>query len=231
MALHVHMTWGEAMGYVGALFVFATYSMKTMIPLRAMGIASNVIMLVYASTEGLYPTLFLHGVLLPLNGVRLYQMLQLTRRVREASRGDPSMAWVKPFSTRRRVCAGELLFSKGEEADAMSYVVSGRFRLEESGIDLSPGDLVGELGMMALDSRRTQTLRCEADGELLIITYGQVRQLYFQNPTFGFYFLRLVSRRLFENHAALARRLAELQGTAAGAPTKQEPAAVREAGG
>jgi CRP-like cAMP-binding protein len=32
---------------------------------------------------------------------------------------------------------------------------------------------------------------------VLTIGYDQVRQLYFQNPTFGFFFLRLISQRLF----------------------------------
>jgi len=36
-----------------------------------------------------------------------------------------------------------------------------------------------------------------------------VKQLYFQNPKFGFYFLQLTSRRLFENVARLEKRLAE----------------------
>jgi hypothetical protein len=33
--------------------------------------------------------------------------------------------------------------------------------------------------------------------------FDEVRQLFFQNPRFGFYFLRLVSQRLFEDVALL----------------------------
>ena len=36
-----------------------------------------------------------------------------------------------------------------------------------------------------------QTVVCEQDGALLQITYDEVRQLYFQNPKFGFFFLEL----------------------------------------
>ena len=46
---------------------------------------------------------------------------------------------------------------------------------------------------------------------LLEITYSQVRQLYFQNPAFGFYFLELTSRRLFENIAKLEAEVAGLR--------------------
>jgi CRP/FNR family transcriptional regulator, cyclic AMP receptor protein len=37
---------------------------------------------------------------------------------------------------------------------------------------------------------------------LLRISYDSLKELYFQNPKLGFYFLRLVSERLFQNHAA-----------------------------
>ena len=63
----------------------------------------------------------------------------------------------------------------------------------------NPGQVVGELAMLAPDNRRTATLECVEDGKVLSITYEQVEQLYYQNPTFGFYFLRLATARLFDN--------------------------------
>ena len=81
----------------------------------------------------------------------------------------------------------------------MFCTVTGRYRLIELGIELKPGQVVGELAMLAPDNRRTATLECIEDGEALSITYDQVEQLYYQNPTFGFYFLRLATARLFEN--------------------------------
>ena len=58
---------------------------------------------------------------------------------------------------------------------------------------------MGELGFLAPDNRRTATLECIEGGKVLSITYEQVEQLYYQNPTFGFYFLRLSTERLFDN--------------------------------
>ena len=46
-------------------------------------------------------------------------------------------------------------------------------------------------------------------GLILSVSYDQVEQLYVQNPAFGFYFLRLVSARLFENIGTLEQRLAQ----------------------
>jgi CRP-like cAMP-binding protein len=136
-------------------------------------------------------------------------MNQLIRQVRAASAGDLSLDWLKPFSVERRVKAGEVLFREDDVADEMFFVVSGRLRLHDSGVELHPGAVVGELGLLAPGRRRTQTLECVEDATLLRIGYDRVEQLYFQNPKFGFYFLRLTTARLFENLAALERRLGQ----------------------
>jgi len=87
--------------------------------------------------------------------------------------------------------------------------------LVEIGVQLPQGQVVGELGLLAPYQARTQTLECTAAGEVLQITYEQVKQLYYQNPKFGFYFLQLTTRRLFENIAHLERELAAKQPSVA----------------
>jgi CRP/FNR family cyclic AMP-dependent transcriptional regulator len=52
-------------------------------------------------------------------------------------------------------------------------------------------------------------------GKLLEITYSQLRELYFQNPKFGFYFIEPISKRLFENIVRLESENAMLRYTAA----------------
>jgi CRP/FNR family cyclic AMP-dependent transcriptional regulator len=199
---------GEIAGYLAAVLVFLTFYMKTMIPLRMIGICSNCMFIIYGSLDGLYPVLVLHLILLPLNGLRLRQMLQLTKQVRRAAQGDLNMDWLKPFTSTLRARSGDVLFRKGDVADAMFFVVSGRYRLTEPGMDILPGQVVGERGLFALDKSRTQTLECTGDGELMKISYEQVKQLYYQNSQFGFYFIQLTTRRLFENIARLERELA-----------------------
>ena len=211
MNLMPPMSVPDIIGYIGAAFVIATYSMKTMIPLRTIGLMSNAILLTYAVVEGAAPEIALEGIVLPLNALRLFQMIKLTRRVEAAVHGDSSMDWLKPFMHRHTCKAGEILFHKGEPADTMYYIVSGHFRLRETGIELPLGEVVGELGLIAPDQRRTQTLECVRDGELLVITYDRVKQLYYQNPKFGFYFLRLATQRLFHNQSLLEAKLADLE--------------------
>jgi cyclic nucleotide-binding protein len=207
---------GAAGSFFASIFVVATLSMRTMIPLRVFAILTNIVLISTAIPTHNYPTLVLHTVLLPLNTYRLHQMLQLVRDVKKSVNSDLSMDWLKPFMTERKCKAGEILFYKDEKADSMYYIVSGRFRLVESGIELPVGAIVGELGMLSPSKVRTQTLECINHGLILRVSYDQVEQLYVENPSFGFYFLRLSSARLFENIDKLEQRLA--QQTAATAP-------------
>ena len=120
--------------------------------------------------------------------------------------------------TERKCAAGDVLFYKDEKAEEMFYIVSGRFKLVESGIELPVGAIVGEFGMLSPSNLRTQTLECVESGLVLSVTYTKVEELYVQNPAFGFYFLRLVSARLFQNIETLQQRLAQLATAVSAAP-------------
>jgi len=137
------------------------------------------------------------------------------RDVKRSVNSDLSMEWLRPFMTERKCAAGEVLFYKDEKAESMFYIVSGRFRLVESGIELPVGAIVGELGMLSPSNVRTQTLECVEGGMILSVSYAQVEELYVQNPAFGFYFLRLASARLFQNLDTLEKRIAQLTAAAA----------------
>jgi hypothetical protein len=115
----------ELAGYLAAVLVFLTFYMKTMVPLRVVGICSNCIFITYAYLGGLHPVLILHLILLPLNALRLREMLRLVRQVRGAAQGEFNMDWLKPFTHARRFTSGDVLFRKGDVADAMYFVVSG----------------------------------------------------------------------------------------------------------
>jgi hypothetical protein len=208
----------EHVGSVGSLaasvFVVATYTMKTMIPLRVFGMLTNLVLMITAIPFHSVLQFGLHAVLFCLNGYRLHQMLQLVRDVKKSVNSDLSMDWLKPFMTERKCKAGEMLFYKNEKAETMLYIVSGRYRLVESGIELPLGAIVGELGMLSPTNERTQSLECVESGTVLSVSYRQVEELYVQNPEFGFYFLRLASARLFQNIGKLEERLAERTATA-----------------
>jgi cyclic nucleotide-binding protein len=200
---------GTAGALFASIFVVATTTMRTMIPLRVFGILANVVLFATAIPIHNYLVMVVQASMLVVNSYRLHQMLQLVRDVKKSVNSDLSMDWLKPFMTERNCTAGEVLFYKDEKAEDMLYIVSGRFRLVESGIELPVGAIVGELGMLSPSNTRTQSLECVEAGRILSVSYSKVEELYVQNPAFGFYFLRLSSARLFQNLDAVEKRLAQ----------------------
>jgi CRP-like cAMP-binding protein len=218
---------GTAGTLFASVFVVATISMRTMIPLRVFAILTNVVLIATAIPSRNYLVMLVQSLVLVLNAYRLHQMLQLVRDVKKSVNSDLSMEWLKPFMTERKCKAGEVLFYKDEKAEDMFYIVSGRFKLVESGLELPVGAIVGEFGMLSPSNLRTQTLECVEAGVILSVSYSKVEELYVQNPAFGFYFLRLASSRLFQNIGTLEQRLAQQlaqQAAPAPAPAGPKPA-------
>jgi CRP-like cAMP-binding protein len=81
----------------------------------------------------------------------------------------------------------------------------------EIGVAVPPGRLMGELGFLTPNNRRTATIECTEAGHVLTITYEKLLEIYFQNPQFGYYFLVLTSQRLLENIARLEAIVAQNQ--------------------
>ena len=214
----IHLNFASFLAFIGALFYVPSFYMKTIMPLRVAGIVGNFFFLAYGYFYPSYPTLFIYMFILPINTFRLYQMWKLIQRVKVATQGDLSMEWLKPFMTNRKYKKGDVLFRKGDVADEMFYVLSGSYLIVELGLTIKSAQVLGELGFLAPDNRRTGTVECMEDGHMLTITYDKVRELYFQNPTFGFYLLRLSSERLLQNIARLEGVVADLHSTARVAP-------------
>jgi hypothetical protein len=62
----------DALGYIAAGLVFATFCAQQMALLRALAIASNVAFIGYGFLDGLWPILILHSAMLPIN-IRRYR--------------------------------------------------------------------------------------------------------------------------------------------------------------
>ena len=206
----------EISGFIAAALVFATFCMKTMMPLRIVAIVSNVAFIVYGVIGDLHPVLLLHVVLLPLNLFRTYQIRRLVRQVAEASKGDLSLDWLIPMMTPRRFAKGDVLFRKGDTATEVFYVVHGTVKTHDHNQTVGPGSLIGEIGVFSPARLRTQTVSCETDVETLVISDQKMYELYYQNPKLGFYLMRLIIGRLLEDMAQpefLALRAAARQAT------------------
>jgi cyclic nucleotide-binding protein len=186
---------------VGAAFFVATLLTRTMILLRVSNMISNVFFMAFGALASDIRTFLLSLLLLLINAIRLRQMLNLVKKARNAVQGETSMDWLRPFMTQRKYRQGDVLCKKGDVANEMFLTVSGKFLVTEIGVELPPGSLMGELGFLTPDNRRTATIECTEAAQVLTITYDRLLELCFQNPQFGYYFLVLTSQRLLQNMA------------------------------
>jgi len=193
---------------LAAGFVVAGALVKTMIPLRWLAVGGNLGLVVYGALHPQYSTLIVAALLLPINVRRARQMMRLTRRVRAAeAAGDASDLWLRPYMKPRRIKAGTVLFRKGDVADRLYCLVDGAIELVEIGVRIEPGRIFGEIAFFAPDKRRTLTARCVEPGTVLTIDEATVKQLYFQNPAFGFHLIGLVAGRLTQDVRRIEQRL------------------------
>lgn len=204
-----NINFANTLALVGAIFYVATLMVRTIIPLRIVGIISIVFFIGYGALAGAVATLLLYLLSLPINVIRLSQMLSLAKKARISAEGDLSMDWLRPFMTPRKYKKGDVLFHKGDLAKEMFLTITGKFLVTEIGVELPPGRIMGELGFIDPKNRRTQTVESLEDGDVLTISYDRLLELYFQNPEFGYYFLRLTAERLMQNTARLETTLAE----------------------
>ena len=189
----------ELFGFAAAAAaLYGTY-VRTIIPLRIAAIVANVFALLYSVSKGTYPTFLLNAVLLPLNVVRLRSMWRLVHEVDAATSGDLNAEWLRPYMRPRNFPAGAFLMRQGEVATDAFYIVAGEVELVEIQKVLGPGSLIGEIGLFTPGNRRTMSVRCRTEVHTATITYDQVKELYFQNPQFGFSLLRLIVARLHDN--------------------------------
>lgn len=66
----------DGLGYLAALLVLAAFSMRDMVALRVLAIASNLAFVAYAALVQIHPVLLLHALLLPMNAWRLLAALR-----------------------------------------------------------------------------------------------------------------------------------------------------------
>jgi len=92
-----YVTLANMFALVGAIFFVATLLMKTMVPLRVANMAGCTFFVVFGALSRNVATFLLYLLFLPINAVRLRQMLKLVRKARSATAGDTSMEWLKPF--------------------------------------------------------------------------------------------------------------------------------------
>jgi CRP/FNR family cyclic AMP-dependent transcriptional regulator len=105
--------WIEAVGYGGTACTVASYSMRTIVPLRIVSITSSLFFISYGVLMQAWPIVCTEMVLLPLNVLRLIQIGRMNRQVAAAAIGNLSgrrtscrQQLQKPYQLPRRRSSG-----------------------------------------------------------------------------------------------------------------------------
>ena len=206
-------------GAVAAVLIVVSAFVKTIIPLRWLAVGSNLGFVLYGALQPSWLVFVLHLTLLPVNVYRVFEMIRLTQRVtRSTQRSDASGVWLRPYMRKREHKDGDVIFHKGDEADQLYFLAEGRIEFVEAGRTLDAGRVFGEIAFFAPDRKRTSTARCVGKCTVLRIDEETFKQLYFQNPDFGFEVVRLIAGRLTGDVQRLEAELASVD-------PRQRPAA------
>lgn len=86
--------------------------------------------------------------------------------------------------TARRVAAGEVIMTKGEEADAMYFLTSGQAEIElpTGTVSLTEGDFFGEIALIREGQLRTATVVAARTCDLLVLGARDFQHLLLTNP-------------------------------------------------
>ena len=199
-AFALNLPWFDYVGYLGMMLGLVSMAMRTIIPLRLFAIGACTCLGTFALLREAWPTLVVNVATIPVLAYRTQEMMKLTRRTKaSAASCEISVDWLLPFMHERGIRAGETLFKKGDDAGELFYIAEGRLKLIEYGVIIGPGEVVGEIAMFSPTRTRTRTIVAETDCRLMAIGESEIKQLYYQNPQFGFYLIQLVTRRLVAN--------------------------------
>jgi len=203
----MHFDITTAIGMLGGVFYLASHYMKDMVPLRVLALASSALLLLFSVLHTHFditelivlPEFILNAILLPINAKRLIEILRLIKQIEQATVESPVTEWLLPHMHLRTHKAGAVLFRKGDKADELMYVASGKLKLQGIDHSIGPGELIGEIGLFSAEKVRTMTVVCDTDCELYHMTDQQIYRLYYQNPKLGFFFMKLIVERLLRD--------------------------------
>jgi CRP/FNR family transcriptional regulator, cyclic AMP receptor protein len=185
---------------------------KTIIPLRIAAIFGCAFYLADGVVTAAAPTIIVNAIMLALNLWRLVEMRHLIRDSDAAAQVDPSrpegFEWLEPFMHRVNLPAGHVLFRKGEVGAEAFVIGSGEVHIPEYDALVRPGDLLGEIGLLATDNLRSATAVCRTPVRAWRVSYYELKELCLQNPQFCLHLATVIVRR-YEHNLRHSRREVE----------------------
>src|ERR1700722_4143670 len=124
--LLANITLANMFALVGSAFFVATLLTQTMVPLRVSNMIGCAFFVGFGALAHDVQTLLLYLLMLPINAVRLRQMLNLVKKARSETQGEIAMECDKAFMAARKYRKGDILFRKDKPADEMLLTVTGK---------------------------------------------------------------------------------------------------------
>ena len=120
-----------------------------------------------------------------------------------AKLGEEAIARIAALCVRRQLSAGEVLFVKGDEGDALYGIRRGQIRIAtgtESGKRLTlnvlgPGDLLGEIALLDGRSRTADAIAAEPS-ELFMVRRQDFLRLLEREPRIAVHLMELLCERV-----------------------------------
>ena len=141
---------------------------------------------------------------LPLNLLRLKQVKTAIKSLHDSNNREQTLEFLIPYMKTESYPRGHRLFSQGDDANCMYLIRSGQLELPEIGKFIGPGVALGEVGVFTEHARRTTSAVCTQDCELYSVTADKVMELFYQEPRFGLYIVRAMSRYLANEQLSAA---------------------------
>jgi CRP/FNR family cyclic AMP-dependent transcriptional regulator len=94
--------------------------------------------------------------------------------------------------------AHTVIFSAGDPADVMYYILSGEVELTLHGESISTdsaGDIFGEMAMVPT-ATRSATATSLSDVKLALLSHQQLREMAIENTEFSLHVMRILANRL-----------------------------------
>ena len=181
------------LGWLAAALTIFTYSQKNMLRLRISAISASTCFIIWSIDLGVYPTLALHAILLPLNIHRLIEIRRNVQRVSAAQKQTSSLDGLRPWGKPIRFQDGMHIFRKDVLLDPLDYPVSGEVEFDEHSRTAEPGELFGDVAFLTAQRERVPFVRCQDYRERLAVNAADQATLTPQYPAFNFYVMRVIA--------------------------------------
>jgi hypothetical protein len=188
--------------FLGIAILLAGLGVRSLWHLRLALMAAAALLVIYGVAAGKTLIVIVAAAALVINSFRTLQIQNISRRIRRTRHYGYELAPLLPLMRKETLSEGDNIFTKGDMANRLYVLVSGKVRFEEHGVTIEgnpAGVLFGEFGLFTKSGIRTSSARCLTPVELHSMTSEEVDRLYFQQPEFGYALAKIMATRMASN--------------------------------